>query len=148
MNWLCLPFDELSPRQLYALLRLRSQVFVVEQACVFEDIDGLDLEAAQLMGWDGGQLLAYARLLKPGVKAAQPVISRVITAPAARGTGLGHELAAQAVRHCERLWAGQGITLFAQAHLQAYYGRAGFVGVGEEFIEDGIPHREMHKEAA
>lgn len=148
MNWLCLPFDALSPRQLYALLRLRSQVFVVEQNCVFEDIDGLDFDAVQLMGWDGDQLLAYARLLKPGVKAPGPVISRVITASAARGTGLGHALAAQAVQHCERLWPGQGITLFAQAHLQAYYGRAGFVGVGNEFIEDGIPHREMHREVS
>jgi ElaA protein len=148
VNWLCLPFAQLAPLQLYELLRLRAEVFVVEQACVFQDIDGLDIDAQHLMAWDGGRLLAYARLLAPGVKAAPPVISRVITAPAARGTGLGHALAEHAVAHCQRLWPGQGITLFAQAHLQAYYGRAGFVGVGDEFIEDGIPHREMHRKAA
>lgn len=147
MNWLCLPFDHLLPRQLYAILRLRSEVFVVEQACAFQDIDGLDVEAQHLTAWDAGQhLLAYARLLGPGVKAAQPVISRVITAPVVRGSGLGHELAGQAVAHCQRLWPAQGITLFAQAHLQAYYARAGFAGVGEVFDEDGIPHREMHRE--
>ena len=148
MNWQCSDFDALTPRQLYELLRLRAEVFIVEQACVFQDIDGLDPGAHHLLAWEGEQLRACARLLAPGVKAPAPVISRVITAPAARGTGLGHELAAQAVAHCERLWPGQGITLFAQAHLQGYYGRAGFVGVGEEFIEDGIPHREMHRKAA
>ena len=148
MNWLCVPFAQLAPLPLYEILRLRSEVFVVEQACVFQDIDGLDVDAQHVMGWEGPQLRAYARLLAPGVKAPVPVISRVITAPAARGTGLGHTLVAQAVAHVERLWPGQGITLFAQAHLQRYYGRAGFVGVGDEFIEDGIPHREMHRKAA
>lgn len=148
MTWHCLSFAELSTHQLYELLRLRSDVFVVEQACVFPDVDGLDFAAQHLMAWEGEQLLAYARLLAPGVKAAAPVISRVVIAPAARGHGLGHELAAQAIAHCERLWPGQGITLFAQSHLQRYYGRAGFVGVGDEFIEDGIPHREMHRKAA
>lgn len=148
-RWLCLRFDALSAQQLYELLRLRSEVFVVEQACVFQDIDGLDIAAHHLMAWDasGQRLLAYARLLAPGVKAQAPVISRVVIARAARGKGLGHELAEQAVRECERLWPGEGITLFAQAHLQDYYGRAGFVGVGEEFFEDGIPHREMHRTA-
>lgn len=148
MNWLCLPFAGLTTAQLYALLRLRSEVFVLEQACVFLDADGLDLDAWHLMAWDGDRLLAYARLLAPGVKADAPVIGRVITAAAARGTGLGHGLAAQAVRHCEGLWPGQGITLFAQSQLQTFYARAGFVAVGEDFIEDGIPHREMHREAA
>jgi ElaA protein len=145
MNWLCLPFAELGSERLYAILQRRAEVFVVEQRCFYQDVDGLDPQAMHLMAWDGNQLLAYARLLPPGLKARSPVIGRVLTAPAARGSGLGHELAARAVQECERLWPGLGITLFAQAHLQAYYARAGFVGVGEVFDEDGIAHREMHK---
>jgi ElaA protein len=144
MNWQCLGFEELSRQQLYALLRLRSQVFVVEQACVFEEPDGLDEAAWHLLAEDGA-LLGYARLLAPGVKAQAPAISRVVTAPGARGSGLGRELLARAVAQCEHRWPGQGITLFAQSHLQRYYGRAGFVGVGAEFMEDGIPHLEMHR---
>jgi ElaA protein len=147
LSWSCERFEQLSVTRLYALLRLRSEVFVVEQNCAFLDPDGLDAGALHLGAWRDDVLLAYARLLAPGVKAAAPVISRVITAPAARGTGIGHLLNAQAVLACERLWPQQGITLFAQSHLQAFYGRSGFVGLGEDFIEDGIPHREMHKEA-
>jgi ElaA protein len=143
LTWACQPFDALSPAHLYAVLRLRSEVFVMEQQCIFLDADGLDADALHLGAWQQGQLMAYARLLPPGVKAAGPVISRVITAPAARGTGLGHQLNQQALAHIARTWPGQGVTLFAQAHLQPFYARAGFVGVGAEFIEDGIPHREM-----
>ncbi len=146
LSWTCEPFEQLSAARLYALLRLRSEVFVLEQNCVFLDTDGLDQAALHLCAWQQGTLVAYARLLAPGVKAPAPVISRVITAPAARGSGIGHQLNAQAVAAIEQHWPKQGITLFAQAHLQAFYGRAGFVGVGEEIIEDGIPHREMHKE--
>jgi ElaA protein len=147
LQWTCEPFDALRPAILYAMLRLRSEVFVLEQQCVFLDPDGLDLVALHLGAWQQGVLQAYARLLPPGVKAPAPVISRVITAPSARGVGLGHPLAAHAVQACEQQWPGLGITLFAQAHLQAFYGRAGFVGLGEPFMEDGILHREMHRRA-
>lgn len=148
MNWDCLRFDELGVQRLHEILLRRAEVFIVEQNCVYQDVDGLDPQGLHLMATEQGQLLAYARLLPPGLKAASPVIGRVLTTAAARGRGLGHALAAQAVRECERLWPGQGITLFAQAHLQDYYGRAGFAGVGEVFDEDGIPHREMHKQAS
>lgn len=146
MIWSCLRFEELGSERLYAILQHRAAVFVVEQRCFYQDIDGLDPQAWHLMAWEGEQLLAYARLLPPGLKAKSAVIGRVLTTAAARGKGLGHQLAERAVQECERLWPGQGITLFAQAHLQAYYARAGFAGVGDVFDEDGIPHREMHRE--
>jgi ElaA protein len=145
VDWACEAFDDLTPTRLYAILQLRAQVFVIEQQCIYLDPDGLDQQALHLGAWQDERLIAYARLLAPGVKAPAPVISRVITAPEARATGLGHQLNQQAVAHVCARWPSLGITLFAQAHLQAFYARAGFIGVGEEFIEDGIPHREMHR---
>jgi ElaA protein len=143
--WQLQPFEALSITDLHAMLRLRSEVFVVEQQCLFPDIDGLDPACLHLSAWRGEHLLAYARLMPPGLKAPAPVIGRVVTAPEARGIGLGHQLNRQAVQACLQRWPGQGITLFAQAHLQDFYGRAGFVGLGEPFDEDGILHREMHR---
>lgn len=146
MNWLCLPFAELSAQQLHDVLRLRSEVFVVEQNCVFLDIDGLDPSTWHLLGTgDSGQLLAYTRLIPPGVKAPDALIGRVVTSPAARGGGTGRTLMAKAIAQCERLWPGHAITLHAQAHLERFYGSFGFLPSGEPYIEDGIPHLEMRK---
>lgn len=146
MRWTCLRFEALSVQQLYAVLALRSEVFVVEQNCVFLDIDGLDPKTLHLLGTgDDGALKAYARLIPPGLKAPDALIGRVVTAPAARGGGTGRLLMAEAVAQCERLWAGHAITLHAQAHLERFYGGFGFEPVGEPYIEDGIPHIEMRK---
>lgn len=141
--WQCQSFDELSGAQVYEILRLRTEVFIVEQNCVFQDPDGSDPQALHLGAWQAGRLMAYARLFGPGVKAAAPSFGRVITAPQARGMKLGHELVRQALAVCAREWPGQGVTIFAQSHLQRYYGHHGFVAVGAEFIEDDIAHQEM-----
>ena len=147
MNWLCLPFDGLNVQQLYDVLALRSEVFVVEQNCVFLDIDGLDRRTWHLLGsGDDGQLKAYARLIPPGLKAPDALIGRVVTSPAARSGGVGRALMAESVAQCGRLWPGHAITLHAQAHLERFYGSFGFVQSGEPYIEDGIPHIEMRKE--
>ena len=146
--WTCLSFDALTPLQLYQALRLRAEVFVLEQECVFVDPDGFDMQAWHLMAHDGGGALqAYARLLPAGVKAVEPVIGRVITAATSRGTGLGHELMRRSLRECERLWPGQQLSLSAQARLQAYYAGHGFEPVGDAYIEDGIPHIHMRRAA-
>lgn len=146
MNWTCVRFDDLGVRQLYDVLALRSQVFVVEQNCVFLDIDGLDGQTLHLLGsGEDGTLRAYARLIPPGVKAPDALIGRVVTAPAARGGGAGRALMAEAVAQCERLWPGHAITLHAQAHLERFYASFGFAPVGEPYMEDGIPHIEMRK---
>lgn len=140
--WICKPHAELTPTELYAILRLRSEVFVVEQNCVFLDMDGKDLQGQTepLMAWDGGALLAYCRLLEPARNEGRVVIGRVITAPAARGAGLGHELMRRAKAEAQRRWPGQPVYLGAQARLKGYYGGHGFVPVTDEYMEDGIPH--------
>jgi len=146
MNWLCRRFDELGVQQLHDVLALRAEVFVVEQNCVFQEIDGLDPKTWHLLGHgDDGSLKAYARLIPPGVKAPDAVIGRVVTSPAARGGGTGRALMTEAVARCGQLWPGHAITLHAQAHLERFYGSFGFVPVGEQYIEDGIPHQEMQK---
>jgi len=147
MRWTCVPFGELQPQQLYDALALRSEVFVVEQNCVFHDMDGIDPHGWHLLGVDdAGRLAAYARLLPPGVKAPEVVIGRVITAPFARGGGLGHTLMREAGEQCQRLWPGLPVTLHAQARLERFYQGHGYATVSEPYIEDGIPHIEMRKE--
>lgn len=144
MRWTCVPFNGLTTTQLYDALALRSEVFVVEQHCVFLDIDGLDRQTWHLLGHgDGGALKAYARLIPPGLKGPDALIGRVVTAPAARGGGTGRALMAEALAQCERLWPAQSLTLHAQAHLQPFYASFGFTPVGETYMEDGIAHIEM-----
>lgn len=148
IQWRCLPFHAMSADTLYRLLRLRSEVFVVEQNCVFLDLDGLDQQCLYVLGEvvdDEGtvHLHASARLVPPGVAFAEASIGRVVTAPAARGGGIGHLLIAESVRLIEQLWGPQPIRIGAQAHLEAFYNRHGFVSDNKPYIEDGIPHLEM-----
>jgi ElaA protein len=144
----CLPFDALLPRTLYALLQLRAEVFVVEQACAFQDLDGADADCMHLLGEGSGpngqpQLLAYTRLVPPGLKYPEASIGRVVTAPGTRGTGMGHALIAESIRMLHSLWGVQPIRIGAQAHLERFYNAHGFVSDDKPYIEDGIPHIEM-----
>ncbi|WP_130911666.1 GNAT family N-acetyltransferase [Pseudomonas sp. Sample_9] len=147
IEWICKHHSDLGKEQLYALLKLRSDVFVVEQKCAYPDLDGQDLEGDthHLMGWEDDQLMAYLRLLDPESQGGDVVIGRVITAPAGRGKGLGHEMMEQALKQAEKHWPQVPIYLSAQAHLQGYYGKYGFVAVGEEYLEDDIPHIGMRR---
>lgn len=132
---------------MYAILKLRTEVFVVEQNCPYQEVDGRDLEGdtCHLMGWRDDQLAAYLRLLDPVSQGGDVVIGRVVIAPQARGLGLGHELMGQALEQAEKHWPGVPIYLSAQAHLQGYYGRYGFVAMGEGYLEDNIPHIGMRR---
>jgi ElaA protein len=148
ITWRCLPFDALLPHTLYALLRLRSEVFVVEQNCVFQDMDGLDARCLHVLGErpgpDGQPLLvASTRLVPPGLAYAEASIGRVVTSPAARADRLGHPLMAESLRLLFSLWGAQPVRIGAQAHLQAFYRQHGFEVVGEAYVEDGIDHVEM-----
>jgi len=147
IEWICKHHSDLGKEQLYALLKLRSDVFVVEQKCAYPDLDGQDLEGDthHLMGWEDDQLMAYLRLLDPESQGGDVVIGRVITASAGRGKGLGHEMMEQALKQAEKHWPQVPIYLSAQAHLQGYYGKYGFVAVGEEYLEDDIPHIGMRR---
>lgn len=147
LHWHCKHHNELSKEELYALLLLRTRVFVVEQNCPYLEVDGQDLqgETCHLMAWHEGQLLAYLRLLDPQLQAGKVVIGRVVIAPEARGEGLGHRLMEQALQACSERWSGLPIYLSAQAHLRGYYGRYGFLPVTEVYLEDGIAHIGMQR---
>ena len=141
--WRLMAFDDLRVSVLYEMLRLRSEVFVVEQQCVFQDIDGADRQAMHLMGVQHSELQAYARCFGPGVKFAEASIGRVLTRQSARGAGLGHALMEQAVSAVSQVWGPQAIRIGAQMQLAGFYAKHGFVDVGKTYMEDGIPHLEM-----
>jgi ElaA protein len=143
ITWRDCQFEELSGADVYAIVELREQVFVVEQKCVYLDADGLDRGARHLLAEDSGQLAAYLRLLPAGVKYAEPAIGRVVVAPAYRGTGLGRELMQRGIA----LAAGAPIRLSAQAHLETFYAELGFARASDVYDEDGIPHLEMLRRA-
>jgi ElaA protein len=144
LNWHYRRFDALSVDDLYDLLALRSEVFVIEQRCVFQDADGHDRRSGHLLGRNAdGQLQAYLRVVDPGVKFPQPSLGRVITAAAVRGQGLGHGLVAQGIACCLAAWPGQAIRISAQSRLAGFYASHGFVRQGSDYGEDGIPHCEM-----
>jgi len=139
-------FDALSPLELYALLRLRQEVFVIEQHCPYLDADGVDPQCWHLLGRDGaGALHAYLRLVPPGIKYAEPSIGRVISSGVVRGSGAGRALMAAGVSHASRVFPGQGIRISAQARLRRFYEDFGFVAEGAEYLEDDIPHVEMFR---
>lgn len=145
LAWRWCRFDEFSVHELDAIYRARQQVFSAEQACAYLDADGFDAGSFHLAAWPASRKLpsAYARVVHPGQKYAEPSIGRVITAAQARGTGLGRELVRRAVELTEQAFPGQGIRISAQSQLEKFYAQAGFVIVGERYIEDGIPHTEM-----
>ena len=140
MEWILKKFKELTLDELYAILKLRSEVFVVEQNCVYHDPDGKDQLAWHLMGLENGELIAYTRIFGPGVIYSEPSIGRVVTAGSKRRSGLGRELMERSIEHCEQLFGKTAITLGAQLYLKDFYGSLGFIVSGEEYIEDGIPH--------
>ena len=151
MNWILKPWSELTTDELYELLALRAEVFVVEQTCPFQDLDGLDRREGvwHLLGYQGDQLAAYARIMAPGIgDESGAAIGRVVTSPRTRGDGLGHRLLGEAVKVCEARWPTHTIWLGAQAHLQDFYGQHGFVAEGEGYLEDDIPHMGMRKSVA
>ena len=145
--WRFLSFDDLGKLELYGVLQLRSEVFVVEQSCVFQDMDGFDSQAMHLLGTANGQLSAYARCFAAGEKFAEVSIGRVITRSTLRGTGAGHALMRESIQQMTCLWGAQAIRISAQAQLEKFYCQHGFRAVGVPSVEDGIPHIEMLRPA-
>ncbi len=143
LRWTWSRFEDLGMRPLYEILALRCRVFILEQG-PYQDPDGLDLYAWHLQGRDeAGVLQAYLRVVDPGRKYDEPSIGRVITSPEVRGSGAGRGLVREGVARCAQAWPGRAIRISAQAHLRRFYGEAGFEPVGDEYLEDGIPHVEM-----
>ncbi|UOQ97665.1 GNAT family N-acetyltransferase [Hymenobacter sp. 5317J-9] len=146
IRWHCIAFDSFPPLILYDVLRLRSEVFVVEQNCVFQDIDRQDLDAYHLLGYsEGGELVAYARLFPAGKSYEEASIGRVIVAQPYRSFGLGRELMRQALLHSDALFGPQPNKIGAQQHLEAFYNGFGYEQCGPMYVEDGIPHIPMRR---
>jgi ElaA protein len=144
LTWHVRTFAELTVRELYAIMALRQRVFVVEQNCPYLDADGVDDIARHLWAEQGGAIAAYLRIVPAGVKFAEVSIGRVITAPEARGTGLGRELMKRGIAAAGHV----PIRIGAQAHLEKFYGELGFQRASDVYDEDGIPHVEMTRAPA
>ncbi|MBN8681282.1 MAG: GNAT family N-acetyltransferase [Chitinophagales bacterium] len=145
LHFSCVPFAQLRNTELYEIMALRQEVFVVEQNCPYLDADGKDLQSWHLMGRDAaGKLVVYTRLLPKGLAYPEyPSIGRVVSSPAARGTGAGKILMERSVEMCLHLFGDMPIKIGAQSYLLRFYEGFGFVSTGEEYLEDGIPHTKM-----
>jgi ElaA protein len=143
--WKNARLNELTPLELARIYRARQEVFAIEQNCVYLDADAADEQSYHVAAWSSEHVLplAYARLVDPGIKYAEPSMGRVITTAAARGTGLGRELVQRVLALCAEVHPGHGVRISAQSRLLRFYNELGFVAVGEDYVEDGIPHVEM-----
>jgi len=140
MHWILKPFIELTPEELYSILQLRNEVFVVEQNCPYQDCDNKDLYAWHLMGKKEDKLLAYSRLLAPGISYSESSIGRVVSSPATRKTGMGKKLMHESIQQIRNLFQTDTIRIGAQLYLKAFYESFGFVQDGDIYLEDNIPH--------
>lgn len=145
MHWLCLKFNELSTTQLYQLLKLRVDVFVVEQNCPYPELDDKDHlpDVYHLLAYQGEQLVACARLLAPGISYPQVSIGRIAIAQQHRQAGLGKQLVNNALQQCEQHWPNQDIQIGAQLYLIHFYQHLGFKRHSPDYLEDGIAHLDM-----
>jgi ElaA protein len=141
--WVLKKFEALTVTELYCILKLRSEVFVVEQNCVYLDTDGKDLACWHLCGWLHNQLVAYCRILPPGLAFEQASIGRVVTHAAHRKDGYGRMLMLKAIENTYSIYDVGHIKIGAQQYLLQFYGSLGFIPLGEPYLEDGIPHVTM-----
>ena len=141
--WTCKHFDQLTPSELYGILQLRNEVFVVEQNCVFQDADDRDRSVWHVMGCINDKLVGYSRILPAGVAFAESSIGRVVTSSSVRRSGVGRELMQQSLACLHELFGKVPIRMGAQMYLKEFYGSFGFVQDGAPYLEDGIEHIEM-----
>lgn len=143
LSWTLKKFEELTPIELYKIMQLRNEVFVVEQNCVYQDADNKDIKGYHFMGWDGETLVAYTRLLPQGVSYTEASIGRVVSNPKYRRTGAGRELMQRSIENTFILFNCNAIKIGAQLYLKKFYELLGFVQCSDEYLEDNIPHIEM-----
>lgn len=146
LHWLLKRFDELTPYQLYAILQLRNEVFVVEQNCVFQDADDKDQNSHHLMGFLDNKLVAYTRLVPAGLFYEQASIGRVVTSPSVRRSGAGKLLMEHSIDSLYTLFGKVPIKIGAQLYLQHFYESFGFERISDIYLEDGIEHIYMLKQ--
>ena len=146
ITWKIKKFAELSVFELYAIVQLRTEVFIVEQNCPYQDTDEKDFKSFHLMGFDENEtLVAYSRILPQDVSFPEVSIGRVVSSPKARGTGVGKQLMRKAISVVEEKFGKTSIHIGAQLYLKKFYESFGFVQISEEYLEDNIPHIEMIK---
>jgi ElaA protein len=143
LNWIFKKFTELTAAELYAIMQLRSEVFVVEQNCVYQDADDKDQHSEHLCGWDNEKLVAYTRIIPPGISYPEASIGRVVTSPAYRRTGAGRQLMHESINLTFGRFNCTSIKIGAQVYLTNFYQSLGFVQCSPTYLEDGIPHIEM-----
>lgn len=143
LDWTFKKFNELTPVELYSIMQLRNEVFVVEQNCIYQDADNKDQLSMHLCGWDGEKLVAYTRIIPPGISYTEASIGRVVTSPAYRNTGAGRQLMKESITRCFSEFECTAIKIGAQVYLTAFYQSLGFTQCSSEYLEDGIPHIEM-----
>ena len=143
MKWDFKKFEDLTVRELYAFLRLRSLIFHLEQNCAYVDLDNKDQASIHVLGWDNNELAAYARIVPAGIAFNELSIGRVVTAPAFRGKGLGKELMKISLEEIRKNNGAIPVRIGAQCYLNKFYGEFGFITDGNEYLEDNIPHIEM-----
>jgi ElaA protein len=143
LKWQWCRLGELSAEQLYAVLAARVAVFIVEQKCAYQDLDGLDEGAEHLIAWSGTDVAGYLRVLAPGTRFADPSIGRIVTTKPFRGSGLGRELVAKGIERARVRYPGRPVRISAQQYLEKFYREFGFATVSEPYLEDDIPHVEM-----
>lgn len=146
MEILIKSFEELSLHELYQLLQLRAEVFVVEQDCVYQDIDGKDEKALHVLGFENDSLVAYTRIFPPGIYFSEAAIGRVVVRNTSRMNKFGHQIMEASVKGIEERFDTKTIKLSAQTYLTKFYESHGFEKVGEGYLEDGIPHIAMIKQ--
>ena len=140
-------FDQLTAAELYEILQLRSEVFVVEQDCVYQDIDGSDDKALHLIGKKSGRIAAYTRCFAAGIYFKEASIGRVVVEKSQRKFGYGNDVMKASIEAIENTYGATTIKLSAQTYLIPFYESHGFIAVGEEYLEDGIPHIGMVRES-
>ncbi len=143
---MCLTFSQLNTEQLYELLKLRVDIFVVEQTCPYPELDNKDRNEGvfHLLGYhDDGQLIAYSRLLSPGISYKNASFGRVAIDKSNRGSGSGQELLSVILNYCQQLWPNQDIDIGAQEYLLGFYQKHGFTAISKVYLEDDIPHLDM-----
>lgn len=144
LKWRWHAWNELSPGTLHAFLKLRSDIFVVEQNCVFSDMDGRDPHCAHLCGFEGETLVAYLRLVPSGLKSETPALGRLVVMKSYRGRGLSRQAIELGLARCAEQFPHLPVRAQAQAHLAPFYQSLGFTAASAEYLEDGIPHIDMH----
>ena len=143
ISWYCKAFNSLTPDELYSILQLRNEVFIVEQNCVYQDCDNKDLQSYHFMGWQQNKLVAYTRLIPAGVAFAEMSIGRVVTSPSIRGSKIGKQLMLRSIEKLHELFGKSKIKIGAQLYLKSFYESLGFIKCSDVYLEDDIEHIKM-----